>query len=348
MRVGTFGQVETSPVWAVPRGTEGVRIMVEAGVAAGMSVPACLSGTGLTEDDLSDENAEIWAHQEFGVMRNLIERLGDRPGLGVTIGRHSTLGRTGVIGFMMLAGPTLADAVRRALPYLALSPTHLRFGIASDDDHGYISADDSELPAELRPFIVERDLSGLAAALRGAQIDPAATRLETSLDAERARLLAREWQIPDDAVFADRDHHRLVLPKTSLMLRLPQADEHTARVFEQQCRELLDDRRARVGAAGQVRSRLHHDLEDWPTMDTVAAELHVDPRTLRRALTREGTSFRALTEEVRRSRARDLLAADVPVAEVARRLGYAETSTFTRTFKRWEGVPPSRFRQVER
>lgn len=36
--------------------------------------------------------------------------------------------------------------------------------------------------------------------------------------------------------------------------------------------------------------------------------------------------------------------ADVPVAEVAAELGYSETATFSRSFRRWEGVQPSRRR----
>lgn len=115
-------------------------------------------------------------------------------------------------------------------------------------------------------------------------------------------------------------------------------------MFERQCRELLADRLARVGVAGQVRSRLRHERGTWPSMADVAAELHVDVRTLRRHLGAEGTSYRTLVDEVRHQRALELLVHDVPVAEVAAELGYSETATFSRSFRRWEGVQPSRRR----
>lgn len=79
-------------------------------------------------------------------------------------------------------------------------------------------------------------------------------------------------------------------------------------------------------------------------MADVAAELHVDVRTLRRHLAAEGTSYRTLVDEVRHQRALELLVHDVPVAEVAAELGYSETATFSRSFRRWEGVQPSRRR----
>ena len=104
-------------------------------------------------------------------------------------------------------------------------------------------------------------------------------------------------------------------------------------------------RLARVGVAGQVRSRLWHERGDWPSMADLAADLHVDERTLRRKLTAEGTSFRRLVDEVRHGRALELLAQGAAVSEVARELGYSETATFTRSFTRWEGVSPSRLRE---
>lgn len=335
--------MDSSPVWAVPRGTEGVRIMVAAGLARGLDVAACLDGTGLTERDLEHEDAEVWAHQEFRVIRNLVARLGDRPGLGIEVGEHSTLGRTGVIGFMLLAGPTFLEAVHRAIPFLALSPTHLRFALEVEGERAALVAADDELPADLRAFVIERDMAGLAAALRGAQIDLAPLALETPLDAERAERLGAVWGVGPEAVTPGAAVTRLVLSRATVERRLPQADANTARLFERQCREILADRVARVGVAGQIRSRLLHDPEGWPSMETVAAELHVDLRTLRRALAAEGTSFRRLVDDVRRTRARELLERGAAVAEVARALGYAETATFTRAFTRWEGVAPSRF-----
>ena len=341
----------SSPVWAVPRGTEGVRIMVEGAVAQGMTTTTCLAGTGIQPPDLADENAQIWAHQEFAVIRNILGRLGDRPGLGVGIGAYSTIGRTGVIGFMMLAGPTVRAALERAIPYLALSPTHLRFSLeeggAGDgpDGHAYAVAADDEIPPDVRTFVVERDLAGLAVAFRGAQIDLDLVGIETTLGPDGAALLAQAWGLDASAVRPNSATNRLVFPRERLDERLPQADENTARLFEQQCREVLEARIARVGVAGQVRSRLRHERGEWPSMAEVAADLHLDERTLRRRLTGEGTSFRRVLDEVRHARALEMLGQGAAVAAVAHELGYSETATFTRAFTRWEGLSPSRVRE---
>ena len=331
-----------APVWAVPRGTEGVRIMTQA-VAGAMPVADCLAGTGLTESTLEDQDAEIWAHQEFRVVSNIVNRLGDRPGLGVDVGGFSTLGRLGVLGFAFLTSATVRAGFERILPYQALLPSHVRFSI-DIDDREWVVADDTDIPAGIRPFIVDRDLAGLAAVLAGANIPIAVDWVETTLDERRARRLADTWSLTTD-VRPNRPRNRIASAPGTLDIALPQSDPNTTRVFERQCRDLLDRRLSRVGVTGQVRSRLLHDQRSFPSMQTIADELHLDPRTLRRKLTDQGTSFRAVIAEVRRARAEQMLATDVPIETIARDLGYAETASFTHAFIRWTGMAPSEFRR---
>lgn len=332
-----------APVWAVPRGTEGVRIMVQA-VAGAMSVTECLAGTGLTESALADQDAEIWAHQEFRVVSNIVNRLGDRPGLGVDVGGFSTLGRLGVLGLAFLTSATVRQGFERILPYQALLPSHVRFGIETDGAFEYVVADDTDIPADVRPFIVERDLAGLAAVLAGANIPMEVAWAETTLDRDRAARLAQTWSLTTD-VRPNRPVNRIAAAAGTLDIALPQSDPNTARVVERQCRDMLDGRLSRVGVAGQIRSRLQHDQRSFPSMQTIADELHLDPRTLRRKLSDEGTSFRELIARARRARAEQLLAANVPIETIARQLGYAETASFTRAFTRWTGMAPSVFRR---
>ena len=72
----------------------------------------------------------------------------------------------------------------------------------------------------------------------------------------------------------------------------------------------------------------------------IARDLGISARTLRRNLEQEGTSLRALVDDVRRERADELLATGTPVKEIAFVLGFSETSAFSRAYKRWTGRPP--------
>ena len=81
------------------------------------------------------------------------------------------------------------------------------------------------------------------------------------------------------------------------------------------------------------------------SLETVASELAMVPRTLNRRLQAEGKSFRELINEARFEVARQLLAGTrMDITDIALALGYADPSGFTHAFQRWSGVAPSEWR----
>jgi len=83
--------------------------------------------------------------------------------------------------------------------------------------------------------------------------------------------------------------------------------------------------------------------------DAAAAAFGVNRRTLARRLRDRGTSFRALLDDARYDEAQRLLqSSSIPLAEIASKLGYADTATFTRAFRRWGGTSPRRWQATNR
>ncbi len=77
---------------------------------------------------------------------------------------------------------------------------------------------------------------------------------------------------------------------------------------------------------------------------TVAAELKLSERSLRRRLTEEGASFRDLLQEARKERAQTILSKPgMSLSVAAEQLGYSDTAAFSRAFKEWTGVSPGRY-----
>lgn len=89
-----------------------------------------------------------------------------------------------------------------------------------------------------------------------------------------------------------------------------------------------------------------HLLQDDPSFTSIAAAMGLHPRTLRRRLAEEGTSYETLLDEVRFTMARELLLlTDLPVGDVSAALGYAAQSAFNHAFQRWSGCSPSQWRR---
>jgi AraC-like DNA-binding protein len=104
----------------------------------------------------------------------------------------------------------------------------------------------------------------------------------------------------------------------------------------------VEKRLDRNDTVTQVRQRIRESLPSGvPSQADVARVLALSPRTLARRLEEAGTSFTAIVDETRRALAEQYLQrTDFSVAEVAYLVGFAESSSFNRAFRRWTGHAP--------
>lgn len=87
--------------------------------------------------------------------------------------------------------------------------------------------------------------------------------------------------------------------------------------------------------------------EEMPTLNDVASMLYLSPQTLRRRLAAEGKSYQGVKDALRRDAAIHLLLnPGLTLEDVAQQVGFSETSTFHRAFKKWTGVTPGLYRQL--
>ena len=96
----------------------------------------------------------------------------------------------------------------------------------------------------------------------------------------------------------------------------------------------------------QVRKLVRHRLAHGPSISQVAKKLALSQRTLQRRLSEHETTFSDLVLEVRQHYAREWLGERrKSMLEIAEKLGYSDSSAFSRAFKRWTGLCPIQFRQ---
>ncbi len=98
--------------------------------------------------------------------------------------------------------------------------------------------------------------------------------------------------------------------------------------------------------ASKVANEINDKLEALPTLPQLANTMKVKPYTLQRRLNNEGTSYLTIKNHLKRDSAIELLInTELTIEEISVKLGFSETSPFTRTFKQWTGVPPSAYRK---
>lgn len=318
--------------------------MAELAAELGMTMELVLAGTGLNRDQLSQPNLLVSAQQELQVIRNLVARLGDRPALGIRAGTRYHFTAFGALGFAVVSSRTMRSALDVALQHFHLTFAFTRFVVSDEDNEICVLLADEEVPVELAQFIVERDISALITVARDLyDLEPVLSQVTfkgiapADLSAYEAFFRVRpEFGAAVNCVKFDR---------ALFYEHLPRANELAHAAALDQCRQLLEARKARSGMASLVRDRLLTAAGQMPTMNDISASLCMTTRTLRRRLLNEGTTFAELRDEVRMTLADELLAGpQLSIPQIAERLGYAEPTSFINAFKRWHGKTPHAFR----
>lgn len=330
--------------WNFRRSANSVQLLAKLGLDHGMPLRQSLKGTGLEPAQLDDPHLEIDAHQELQVVRNLHALLKQTPAFGLLAGLNYQLTAYGIFGFAIISSSTFRSAVRTALSYLELSFIFCRLRVEEQGSEFHLVLEDKSIPADVRDFLLERDAAAIRLIQRELFSQPIPLlRLELR---RKKPVYAAEFQkifglMP---LFGQPDN-RMVIATEIMDRPLPRADQRTAQLCEMQCRELLQRRKTRTGMAYVIRNYLLESPGQVADMEQLAQRLHMTTRTLRRKLKMEGTSYRALLDEVREALAEELLkAGNMSVEGVAERLGYAEASSFIHAFKRWKGMTPRTLR----
>lgn len=82
------------------------------------------------------------------------------------------------------------------------------------------------------------------------------------------------------------------------------------------------------------------------TREQLAMQLRISPRTLHRYLSKGGTSFKKLHNEVRMDMAvKYLQQNELPVKKIAYLLGFSDGSNFHTFFKKWCSQSPNEYRR---
>ncbi|MFL0578347.1 helix-turn-helix domain-containing protein [Dietzia sp. 179-F 9C3 NHS] len=336
--------------WDFPRSATGIAVLVEAGGRLGVEPGTVLRGVGLGPGDLANPDLLVAPGRELTAIRNLRAAVGDRPALAAEVGAAYRLTTFGILGYALLASPTLREVIALTLRFIDLSYILSTIGVRVAGGRVVVRLDGAGLPPDVRDVLVDRDLFAIHSVLGELVPDGlpftsvafGGGRPAPTLEAYGARLGVAPSESDDEGIVATFDAAHLCRP-------LPQGSQAAVAVAEAMCRDLAATRRARGPLGGRVRVEITGRLARGAAMSEVASALGMSPRTLRRHLADEGTSYQRLLDEVRLELAERMLVTGLlSVEDVALRLGYAEASSFIHAYRRLTGTTPARARRPGR
>ncbi|WP_175409899.1 AraC family transcriptional regulator [Streptomyces sp. TRM64462] len=322
--------------------TRYVNSVVATAVDLGADPSALLRGTGVSADRPA-VSERVPSPVVRVIWDRALDHLGDRR-FGLRVGGRLRPGAYHVLGHAVLACPTLQDAARLTMRFHRLVSDAGTLCFTRDAGRAVLRYRRHTPPGDADTQQTEAVLAGIVAAARW--LSPENWRPSRVTFTHPAPVgPTQAWDAVFGAPVAFRAaDNRIEWPAARMDALLPYGDPDLLGLHRAYAEQLL------AGKPGRppVHRRAAHWLlgQDLATVrpDDLARALNMSTRSLRRALHENGTSWRDLLDQARhRLAVRGVTRSDQSLAEIARRLGYSDTSSFVRAFHRWESMPPGRY-----
>ena len=312
--------------------------------ALGLDSAALCKQAGLDPQLMDDPNARYPLSATSRLWALAVQVSGD-PAIGLRVSRFVSPTTFHALGYALVASGSLREVFERIVRYHPVVSDALKLELSRKGERyrfRLLQPPGSPAPAleAIDAFAaiyvrtcrnrLGRDYAPLAVYLRRPEpVDPTpwhtVFRAPLFFGAEEDRLefAARDFDSHlDDANPELAEHNETVLKRTLAQLQ-----------------PLTWERKVRAAIEAQL-------PDGEPSAERIAQALHLSVRSLQRHLADEGCRFDALLNDCRQNLAlQHLRDPQCSLAEVSHLLGFADTSSFNRAFKRWTGMTPGQFRE---
>ncbi len=329
-----------------------IREILYGAVQAGAPLQALAQAAGLTLTELQADDRPYDLATLNAVWQAALQLSGD-PLLGLHTGSQVHFEAIGVVGFTMQNSPDLLTALERGAHYGSIYSSLLDIKFTQASATGVATFVPLPVFGQAYPVAarqaVESSMAFVVRALdklAGRPVAPLAVRSAfapppADQRPEYAQLFGPDLRFEaseSTITYALTDLRTPVVSYNAALFKL--LDQEADRLLQAQAHAAPFQQRVLHVLTGLVKSH-------YPSIEAVASQLSVSPRTLQRKLHDEGTNYQEVLERLQCDVATQYLReTSLPVAEIAYLLSYSEPGVFTRAFKRWTGHSPSAYREL--
>ena len=283
---------------------------------------------------------------ELEIVSDAIQLLKD-PLLGMKVGSQVSFTSYGIYAMLLMTAPSFMESLKSGVQFQSLSLLFSQMSLHVLPNYIELRYTLPEADSELRAFIADRDLIGTLTFVKEMVQEPGNFILGIGVARPKPeKRLLEEYKryIPFDVQF-DQVNNWIRLSKTILTLEQKHGNSLAHQLYRVQAFELLrkfypesDD------IVAQTKQIIQGYESSFPSVPDVAKLFGVSERTYRRKLDLVQTSYRSILDGHKKNRCLDMMASNkVSVNELVDALGYSESASFLRAFKRWTGTTPKQY-----
>jgi AraC-like DNA-binding protein len=324
-----------------------VRALVEVVEQSGVPRSLLLSGTHLTAAALDATDTRLPRAEGYRLCERALKLTND-PAFGLHWAERLTESTFVPLSNLIVHSTSLREGLESLRRFFRLLSDDEGFQVVEQEDEVIVRCRPligESLP--LRRFISEMVTVGFLNHFRRISMQVQPTRVSFDYPAPAYR--AEYERVFRTAERFDQPFTGIVFDRALLNVRSPYNDADMQEALREMAQRRLMRITRRTPYALRVREVLvRHALPNRIDMDSVARTLGMSVRSLRRLLAAEGKPYGDVLNEALAIVAKQLLRDDDrTIQEISDAMGFADKSTFYRSFKRWTGLTPNAYRQLE-
>jgi AraC-like DNA-binding protein len=264
--------------------------------------------------------------------------------IGLEVGASIEPLDLGILGYYLHSCPDLFTAYNRLVRYQALISDVANFHVEEDDEfiYWYLTTPMGFGFMDDRMMKVVTDLGmacrhGVVKRLVQSGLFPASVELVYN-DDDPENLKALEEFYGCKAVYG-QNFNKIVYRKTDVERAIPSSNAEVRRLLEPVLNSRMEELYGNKNQTQMVERLVRSNIGLMNcTLESIAFKLNMSPRNLQRRLQNEDAKFQDLLEKIQKEVALSCKQNGMVPKEIADLLGYKETNSFLRAFKRWHGV----------
>jgi len=257
----------------------------------------------------------------------------------------------GLYGYILLQTNTVKDFLEALVHYYPLLYPSAFFEVRTQEDSIIIQYGTRPSPKLCSRHDTEWSLGFVAGHLKF-HIDGIAKPLSASFQHQSANDLREQESLFGQKLLFNQRENQLVYPKSILGMTFSDRDPLMLKVLRKHADKLLLEYSSKGSFEQEIRMLIFENIEqpeqgkNKANASNIAHEMNLSLSTFKRRLTKENINFRETKDLVRNQLAKEiLLGTKVNIADIARKVGFSEQSSFTRFFIRCNALTPQEYRK---
>ena len=317
-----------------------VRLLYRTVRAQGLSSQMLLDGTSADENDFLRADFEMPFTSQMRLIENALAQA--EPGLGLYAGRQLQLAAHGALGTAMQSAPDLRRGIMTFVEFLPSRASFFSLQLVEEGNSARVKIQMRGLSAPLVVFFSESIFFSLVHGLH-------------FYTGQREAMTQLQLAYPDPGYGAQYQSlfggparfgcasTELIFSRALLSLPSPESDPATFAHSVKRCQDRMVQQQGNSDMVLDIVLAIGSFLQENPgklwSVEEVAPLFAMSSRTLLRKLKERGTTYQNLRDDAFKQQALVCLSS-MSVEATAISLGFADTSSFRRSFKRWFGVTP--------